>query len=756
MSVLWSDLHPHVEAAKRGARAERQTWWVWRVIDSEWGQRRHPGQFRRADRVSAAARGCAGAGGGGVSVRIFTGDVRAKLAELTDESVHCVVTSPPYWGLRDYGIEPQVWGGDAGCEHSWSEGLRHTGGAGVQGESSQRKGRANVETQETNRDAGNFCRRCTAWRGSLGLEPTIELYVEHMVEVFRAVKRVLRSDGTCWMNLGDCYAHSGASGGTWNGSSPESSKTNAGAAAAAQSSMGGTLSPGLKPKDLCMVPARVALALQADGWWLRSEIVWAKPNPMPESVTDRPTSAHEKVFLLSKSARYAYDTEAVREAEAVPDWDNGTRVFGGVNKHGANIKHGERTTGRLATRRSKKPDGWDTGEGAHGTVHRDGREKGEPSETRTGRNVWTIATAPFTGWTDSIDLVPVPVSEALGHGAEGNEPGGDTARITSPDCLNHAGHPDLLPKGFCDGLRSDQLSRIRGTSDDRADSVSTPPTHAHSPAPPSKTDYSGLEDCPTATSHNTQSRKTARDLETSERATLFEETAESTERNELSKPSPASISRDTDESKSEADSPVLRSEPEIPNGTVHKRESGNSCEPSDAPENCLSSCSCRYYRKVVKPQSHFATFPPKLVEPCIKAGTSEKGVCAACGAPWRRGTEATYDNKGRTTNGPRSLDQRHETAGFSVRLEKTTKTTGWSPSCACNADTVPAVILDPFAGAGTTGLVADRLGRDAILIELNPEYAEMAAARIRGDLGTVEGVGHAEPDGLPLFAGDAP
>jgi hypothetical protein len=181
---------------------------------------------------------------------VYQGDCRAVLAELPAESVHCVVTSPPYWGLRDYG-DP----------------------------------------------------------GQLGLEPTPEEYVANMVAVFRPVSRVLRADGTVWLNLGDSYAvtRAGAAYGWTNGQT----STRDAETMAAYKSPG--LPPGLKPKDLVGIPWRVAFALQADGWYLRSDIIWAKPNPMPESVTDRPTKAHEYLFLLTKSARYYYDADAVRE-----------------------------------------------------------------------------------------------------------------------------------------------------------------------------------------------------------------------------------------------------------------------------------------------------------------------------------------------------------------------------------------------------------------------------------------------------------
>ena len=235
---------------------------------------------------------------------IHQGHVLDVLRKLPETSVHCVVTSPPYWGLRDYGLPPQVWGGEAGCGHAWGEEARKTsspqrdhgvgGGFGeTRGIEPSRAGMAFVAS------LGAFC-RCGAWRGSLGLEPTPELYVEHLVIVFREVRRVLRGDGTLWLNLGDSY--NGHAGGRKGLSRPD---------IAPQRS--GVNTPGLKPKDLVGIPWRVAFALQADGWYLRADIIWAKPNPMPESVRDRPTKAHEYVFLLSKSERYYYDAKAIAE-----------------------------------------------------------------------------------------------------------------------------------------------------------------------------------------------------------------------------------------------------------------------------------------------------------------------------------------------------------------------------------------------------------------------------------------------------------
>ena len=192
-----------------------------------------------------------------MSTRVFRGDCRAVMATLPAESVHCVVTSPPYWGLRDYGIPPSVW--------------------------------------------------ASGWTGAHGLEPTLDLYIANAVEVFRAVRRVLRSDGTCWVNIGDSYASSGIPG----DASTHSNLSRHGANSCNPKMVGqpkgrAPTSHGLKPKDLCGVPWRVAFALQADGWYLRSDIIWAKPNPMPESVTDRPTKSHEYLFLLAKSEKILF------------------------------------------------------------------------------------------------------------------------------------------------------------------------------------------------------------------------------------------------------------------------------------------------------------------------------------------------------------------------------------------------------------------------------------------------------------------
>lgn len=362
-----------------------------------------------------------------MTVKIFVGDCRDVLRAMPADSVHCCVTSPPYWGLRDYKIAAGVWGGDPSCHHEWGDEVRKPYGAGLQGKTSQRAGRANIVEQETMRRAGNFC-RCGAWRGVFGLEPTYQLYVDHAVEIFREVRRVLRPDGTLWLNLGDSYATGaglvgerpggGLQGDQWAGH--ESERKNGVGPMVQPNRMP---QPGLKPKDLVGIPWRVAFALQDDGWWLRQDIVWQKPNPMPESVTDRCTKAHEYIFLLAKSERYFFDQDAILEpisegthlrvsqatlaeqygSDRVPGKTNGpmkavlrkTSVPGLGIKNNSSMDAALVAPGRMKRSGNKErktseergcPDG--TGKNQAGSVPWEGYR-------RNKRSVWTVTTQPF-------------------------------------------------------------------------------------------------------------------------------------------------------------------------------------------------------------------------------------------------------------------------------------------------------------------------------------------------------------------------
>jgi DNA modification methylase len=386
-----------------------------------------------------------------VTFQVIEGDAAEQLAKLDAGSVQTCITSPPYWGLRDYGDT-----------------------------------------------------------GQLGLEPTPEQYIANLVAVFREVRRVLRDDGTVWLNLGDSYNSPGNNNNGRNSSGLNSNP----AADVAMKDRQTRRVENLKPKDLVGTPWMVAFALRADGWWLRSDIVWAKPNPMPESVTDRPTRSHEYLFLLTKSARYFYDADAVREdVTERDDW-------------GENIVRKRNSGGRT--------DGYTV---ASGTL-------GDPERGRNRRSVWTVATQPFPG-------------------------------------------------------------------------------------------------------------------------------------------------------------------------------------------------------------AHFATFPPKLIEPCVLAGSPPQ-CCGHCGAPWERVIEEKVSGDGHLCpQDQQGRDKRAETrrslseaADVSSRLhgqyyDISRTTVGWLPSCECGwvgpEDPPTSTVLDPFCGAGTTGVVALRHDRDFVGIELNPDYAQMARDRIRED-----------------------
>ncbi len=288
--------------------------------------------------------------------QILEGDCRDVLATLPAASVHTCVTSPPYFGLRDYGTGE--WeGGDPACEHSGigraSDAVRWDGTLDGAGDRPRPMG-------APHRGPGHAgtC-RCGATRVDMqiGLEPTPEDFVAALVAVFRGVRRALRDDGTVWLNLGDTYAT------RW--SSIRTDGGRAGLGPGDDRARQGAAPEGFKSKDMIGVPWMVAFALRADGWYLRSEIIWHKPNPMPESVTDRPTKSHEQIFLLSKSPRYYYDADAIRE----------TAQWGTRNR-----------TGPLY-------DGSVGPQNGHNGL----RDLNHAEAGRNRRSVWTVATQPYAG-----------------------------------------------------------------------------------------------------------------------------------------------------------------------------------------------------------------------------------------------------------------------------------------------------------------------------------------------------------------------
>lgn len=271
-----------------------------------------------------------------MAIKIHCGDALTVLRQMADESVDCVVTSPPYFGLRDYGID-----------------------------------------------------------GQMGLEPTPQDFIRDMVAVFEEVRRVLRSHGTCWVNMGDSYSH-GGNGSRDEGRWPKQSRN--------KGSSGSTHAKkktGLKPKDLMGMPWRLAFALQDAGWYLRQDIIWSKPNPMPESVIDRCTKAHEYIFLLSKSPKYHFDAAAIEE-EVSPNTH--ARMSQDVEKQiGSERAHaGGKTNGKMkavtkGSGKTVKVTSEKTNAATFGVKNnaRYAESVCLRVEKRNKRSVWTVGTAPF-------------------------------------------------------------------------------------------------------------------------------------------------------------------------------------------------------------------------------------------------------------------------------------------------------------------------------------------------------------------------
>lgn len=305
-----------------------------------------------------------------MTIRVLVGDVFDRLRDLPADHFDCVVTSPPYWGLRDYGVE-----------------------------------------------------------GQIGLEPTLAEHLDVMVRVFAEVHRVLKPSGTLWLNYGDCYATSP------NGRSAADTKAAGNDDRTFRDKPFSTIGGALKAKDLCMIPNRLAIALQEWGWWVRSEIVWAKPNPMPESIRDRPGTSHEKIFMLTKSARYFYAADEVRQGAAkaslqrwsqdIDNQEGSHRANGGTKSNGTmKAVGGPRAGKQAAIAASAQAVGSSSGRRMNGFNERwDAKEKLRSSETsprhagginhtgiedtprgsRSLRNwepappaVWVMGTAPFS------------------------------------------------------------------------------------------------------------------------------------------------------------------------------------------------------------------------------------------------------------------------------------------------------------------------------------------------------------------------
>jgi DNA modification methylase len=652
---------------------------------------------------------------------------------IADESVHMIATSPPYFGLRSYDT------GDMKHAELGAEKLHDCLGWAT----------------------GESCGAC---------------YVCHMRQWAREMWRVLRSDGVMFLNLADSYAaNRQVPPSKWQ--SLEFRDSNA-----------GKVPTGLKPKDLCGIPQRVVLALQADGWYWRSKITWCKTVPMPESVRDRPTNATEEIFLLTKQPRYFWDSEAVKEPQTQSTIDRSAYKWNGGTDDGSNGARTGSTFKRMA--QSEDPIA---------TIPADGR--------RNLWNYWIIGPSPFNGAKLSADYV----------GADGKP------YIASKDCPIHSPlyykrNPRMVSRDEQPGLiRSHNGGNDRNLSQELSFSSSANFPHdssehrlanPDSPLPENsrwrilgstgdnkkqawyltgRDSNGGAEtQCRTnhksglgvfldesrglihrrysdfARGHNTSSNKTGHALETNRLDTVCAQTSDDTGYTQgLRENSEPSVHTQASNTEAAYPSEVHVLSPSVQ--TIFHNAYTQTGLPLNLPNE--SECTC-----IIAQVDHYATWPPALVERMIKAGTSERGVCPHCGTPWRRVVERGVSSWERRKSDGAPMrygtDSPAQYTGFTdagdraaggLGVPATVTTTGWQPTCNHNAAPVPAIVLDPFCGSGTTLMVARQLGRIGLGFDLSERYLyENARTRLGHD--QLEAWGKGIPasangyHGLPLFA----
>jgi len=292
--------------------------------------------------------------------KVLKGDALTVLKTLPSESINCTVTSPPYWGLRDYGTKPIIWDGNPDCKHEWiterTARPNSSGGLGHMQDGNKGSFTADYYNRAT---YSNFCKKCGAWKGSLGLEPTFELYIKHLCDIFDETQRVLRKDGTLWVNLGDSYSTVSGSMGKGKWEQPKYKSCD--------SQMPEKIKTELPSKSLTLIPFRFAIEMVNRGWILRNVIIWHKPNCMPSSAKDRFTVDFEYLFFFVKNKKYWFEQQ--------------------FEPH---------TTLDDLTRRTNKYWSDDIADGGTGKQNK-GRDRREfyGQQGRNKRTVWTIPTKPY-------------------------------------------------------------------------------------------------------------------------------------------------------------------------------------------------------------------------------------------------------------------------------------------------------------------------------------------------------------------------
>jgi DNA modification methylase len=816
--------------------------------------------------------------GNGV-VDLFHGDAREVLKAMQAESVHMAVTSPPYFGLRDYGLEPSVWGGDAEHGHDWgADVMKGRNGAGGERDYGSYDGGVGRGTAPMP-TASAFC-PCGAWRGNLGIEPTPELFVEHLVEVFREVWRVLRPDGTLWVNLGSSYAASGMSE---DGLAKQ--RRNLGPPRSTP--------PGLKPKDLVMIPARVAMALQADGWYLRSDIIWClsggtrvyartQKGDMPMTIKDL-VRLNPSTVKLWDGARWTQATgwseSSARDGALEIELRSGERI-GSTPHHmwpvgNDEIRADQLKPGDVITSTTlPDPDttaepenlmgvGWFVGlylaEGSRsGATIQIASHTKETDRVERLRKLVTAFHGTLHVHQTSSNGMTINIESLVLNGVLDTYLAGRVAKdkhLTRKAWARSRYFLGALMEGYLNGdaaydkpndrwrlgftrntlwaadLRTLcarlgwQLRLKPGTAKIggraypifRGEIRIAPGAHHNTKADSEvmairkgrgrKFWHIGVEDAPhqyalasgvlTCNSKPNPMPESVRDRPTTAHEHLFllakspkyfydaDAIREPHSRdwwNETVGPAymTAQDGRNDGGKRKGARATGGRNKWSVwevatqPMGweycgcgavydqkqygrlrggaTVRCKaeiEGEQACgstawEYAEGEFVCLSCGQvyttgqhaklpkapvCRQCDRDDQWGSHFATFPEKLVEPCILAGTSERGVCSECGAPWERVVERDKrDLQREPAHTPHSAPTKVDSTGWT---DGNPRTTGWRPTCPHpDAPTEPATVLDIFAGSCTTGLVAQKLGRKAVLVDASVDYLRMGQKRL--------------------------
>lgn len=301
---------------------------------------------------------------------IIQGNVLDRLKQIPSESINMVITSPPYWGLRNYNTNPQIWDGDNDCEHDWDSFIKKGITGGIKSEKVNTKGQENFQIVQDSPQ--QICIKCGAWKGELGSEPTYELYIKHLCDIFDEVKRILTNDGTCWVNLGDSYA--GSNQGT-NYMTTENHKSL-------------LKDCGIQSKSLVGIPDRFKISMIDNGWICRNDIIWHKPNAMPESVKDRFTADYERIFFFVKNKKYHFEQQKEKCVNGDPNPPRGSKGNKVLNS-------GLRKQDQLG---KNNYTGFN--------------DRCTPKEFRNVRSVWNIATQPlkdahFATFPEKLLEVPI-------------------------------------------------------------------------------------------------------------------------------------------------------------------------------------------------------------------------------------------------------------------------------------------------------------------------------------------------------------